>query len=463
MDIPLYVDEEIKHYAVEITKQGYQKIQIENIEIFDHIHACLKVSLRPLLSDETNIKLNIISSMEKKPCNMQPWQIKKFTFPAYVAFKRNHQRVYLDGTSYLKSIANANVNPTWPLDILKTTISELLFTTFQQAAAKDSIQDQIYVIDETCSCMHASIQLSYDIVDKLLMDILEKHQNEWILPVDDSFHSSIRSMEDIIYHKHLKISSIQGYGTQGDIMSDLQTCLSFLANFYEELPPLRVTHIFDNETKDAIIAFQNLSHTQVSGLLDSTTQTNLISVCTRILELIDPQNQPMDYPDSLQDMKTVCMIQRAINTVASMYPAIPNILVDGIMHDRCVNAIKVFQELFQIHGDGIIDQNTWNMLFTTASKIESGIFTTQGMPPFPKKPLSLGASGASVLLIQNRLQTISNFYSSIPFIDADACFGVATHQCVLAFQDLLGLRKDGVVDHFTWTLLHQVYQEVIRI
>ena len=89
--------------------------------------------------------------MEKKPCNMQPWQIKKFTFPAYVAFKRNHQRVYLDGTSYLKSIANANVNPTWPLDILKTTNSELLFTTFQQAAAKDSIQDQIYVIDETCS------------------------------------------------------------------------------------------------------------------------------------------------------------------------------------------------------------------------------------------------------------------------------------------------------------------------
>lgn len=231
MDIPLYVDEEIKHYAVEITKQGYQKIQIENIEIFDHIHACLKVSLRPLLSDETNIKLKIISSMEKKPCNMQPWQIKKFTFPAYVAFKRNHQRVYLDGTSYLKSIANANVNPTWPLDILKTTISELLFTTFQQAAAKDSIQDQIYVIDETCSFLHASIQLSYDIVDKLLMDILEKHQNEWILPVDDSFHSSIRSMEDIIYHKHLKISSIQEYGTQGNIMGDLQTCLSFLANF----------------------------------------------------------------------------------------------------------------------------------------------------------------------------------------------------------------------------------------
>ena len=70
------------------------------------------------------------------------------------------------------------MNPTWPLDILKTTISELLFTTFQQAAAKDSIQDQIYVIDETCSFLHASIQLSYDIVDKLLMDILEKHQNE---------------------------------------------------------------------------------------------------------------------------------------------------------------------------------------------------------------------------------------------------------------------------------------------
>ena len=461
MDIPLFVDEKSKYYAIKITKQGYQTLQIENIEIFAHIHTCIHISMRPLITKDTPAKTIFISCNEKKPYKEKTGEIKSFTFPAYVALSKNHHLVYIDFKTYLKSIANANVNPTWPLDILKSTIYARLCTAFQQVASYDKAQGLIHVLDEKASSLF-SWSPSNDVVDKLLCEILKMHQDEWIMPVDDSFHSSIRLMEDIIYHKQSKISSIHSYDTQKTLIGDIQCCLSFLANFYEELPPLCVTYVLDDETKQAIIAFETFTHTQVHASLD-TLQTALLSICSKIMHLIDPHDVIPDYPDSLQDISTICMIQRAINTVASMYPAIPNILVDGQINDRCAYAIKVFQELFQMPVSGIMDQSTWNMLFTTASQIERGIHTTQGMPPFPKNPLVLGISGASVLLIQKRLQTISNFYSSIPFIKADACFGVATHQCILAFQDLLGLKKDGVLDHFTWTLIHQVYEEVIRI
>lgn len=462
MDIPLFVDEEIKYYAVEVSKKGYQKIQIENIEIFTHIHTCIHIGMRPLWKDDTPVKKCLLSYNKKKPCEKQLNCIKKFTLPSYVALFIDHHWIYLDGKAYLKGIANANVNPTWPLDILKSTIKSLLMMVFQQIAVNDKAHGMIYEQNDTAFSLSSWPQPSYDLVNTLFDEVLNELQDEWILPVEDSFHSSIRSMEDIIYHKQPDITSIQRYGTQGECMENIQICLSFLANFFEELPPLRITHLLDEDSKQAIIAFQMFAPMQTDITLD-TILANLLTICSDIINLIDPHEAISNYPDSLQDMKIICMIQRAINTVASIYPAIPNILVDGIMHERCVYAIKVFQELFQIHADGMINENTWRMLFTTAFKIEEGIHITQGMPPFPDEPLTLGAHGSSVLLIQNRLRTISNLYSSIPFIDSDACFGVATHQCILAFQDLLGLKKDGVLDHFTWTLLHQVYEEIIRI
>ena len=93
----MFVDADIKYYAVEISKKGYQKTQIENIEIFAHIHTCIHIGMRPLWKDDAPIKKGLLPLNKKKPYEKQSDFIKKFIFPPYVALFIDHHWIYLDG------------------------------------------------------------------------------------------------------------------------------------------------------------------------------------------------------------------------------------------------------------------------------------------------------------------------------------------------------------------------------
>lgn len=466
MDIPLYIHDEMEWYGVEITKRGYQKQSIEHIEVYKGIHAYLKIAMRPLLPQgNASISYDAASSL-KKPYATSCSHHVVWIPPAYIGITKNHKTTYVDMETYLYNIANTNINPTWPYEMIKTSVRGLLQDTFSHIKASyDSKHGIIYMLDEQTSSSFIWYHPCYDVINDVVKQqlVIEYH---WLIdPVVDSFHASIRSMEDINYHISTDQSSMFSYGMRSDDIKKIQLCLSFLAKFYQELPPLLTHGTLDEWMKKAIYSFQSMVSLNSTGNLDASTQSKITSACDHILKLLYPPCVPPPYPESLQDQdhETICLLQRAINTVSYDDPAIPNVLVDGCMDDRCISAIKVFQQLFFNRDDGIIDKQTWDTLFSNALQIERGIHTNQGLPPFPKEPIAIGAHGPSILLIQNRLCTISNFYSSIPKIHADACFGEATHQCVLAFQALLGLKKDGIVNQMTWTLLHQVYQEVIRI
>lgn len=55
----------------------------------------------------------------------------------------------------------------------------------------------------------------------------------------------------------------------------------------------------------------------------------------------------------------VKMIQEFLNRIAQNYPLIPKVAVDGQYNDATANAVKVFQQVFNLTQNGVVDYSTW--------------------------------------------------------------------------------------------------------
>ncbi len=87
-----------------------------------------------------------------------------------------------------------------------------------------------------------------------------------------------------------------------------------------------------------------------------------------------------------------------------------------------------------------------------------------GVPvSWPGSNLSVGSSGASVRMIQEQLNRISDTYTVIPKVAVDGQFTQATADAVSAFQQAFDLPGSGIVDFPTWYKISAIYVAVSRI
>lgn len=72
----------------------------------------------------------------------------------------------------------------------------------------------------------------------------------------------------------------------------------------------------------------------------------------------------------------VITIQEQLNAIANNYPAIPKISVDGIFGANTQSAVKVFQEIFDLPPNGIVDYPTWykiSQIYVGVTKIAENL------------------------------------------------------------------------------------------
>lgn len=177
---------------------------------------------------------------------------------------------------------------------------------------------------------------------------------------------------------------------------------------------------------------------------------------------------PLRLGSSGNDVKT---IQLQLNRIRNNYPAIglienPN----GVFGISTQNAVRAFQEIFNLTADGIVGKATWYQL----KYIYSGVkrlneLTSEGLTleevtrPFPEV-LREGEQGITVQALQYYLAAISYFSDgAVPTVAIDGIFGAETTAAVRAFQELAGIPADGIVGLQTWLRLEEAYQDILAI
>ena len=163
--------------------------------------------------------------------------------------------------------------------------------------------------------------------------------------------------------------------------------------------------------------------------------------------------------------ENVVLIQTMLNRISRNYPAIPKIPtpVSGVFDQATEEAVRIFQEVFDLVPDGVVGNATWyKMVFLYVGVLRLSELASQGQTyydVFYQAPDQLreGDENIGVSLIQYLLSIIAEFYDQIPEVTVDGIFGPATREAVQALQGLAGLPQTGVVDADTWEAVYRIY------
>ena len=166
--------------------------------------------------------------------------------------------------------------------------------------------------------------------------------------------------------------------------------------------------------------------------------------------------------------RDVELIQRKLNRISTNYPGIPKIYpTDGFFGSSTTDAVRKFQEVFNLDVDGLVGRATWNQIqfiYNAVKKLytvnSEGIRITDVSTRYTDT-LSEGSSGDGVSTIQYYLSYISRFVPTVQEAMIDGSFGPTTANAVRSFQRTYGLPETGVVDRATWDRMENVYYEIV--
>lgn len=165
----------------------------------------------------------------------------------------------------------------------------------------------------------------------------------------------------------------------------------------------------------------------------------------------------------------VRIIQTKLNRISVNYSAIPKIAnVNSVFDKDTEDAVKCFQQLFNLPPDGVVDKGTWYKIIQIYDAVikpcelySVGLTLCNESRQFTDA-IKENNSGMKVRLIQYYLDTISLVNPCIQFIRIDDIFGPSTVNSVKAFQSRYNLTPDGVVGRKTWNQLANVYSGIIE-
>ena len=164
---------------------------------------------------------------------------------------------------------------------------------------------------------------------------------------------------------------------------------------------------------------------------------------------------------------SVVTIQTSLNRISQSYPAIPKIpTVDGIFGIRTENAVRKFQEIFNLAPDGIVGPATWYAIiriYIAVTRLAE--LRSQGQRYYANSwahtaPIQQGDTGIKVEHLQYMLSVLAFYIPEIPHLTIDGIFGNATRSAVIATQRRFGLPQTGTVDAETWDEIYDQYSGI---
>ena len=192
-----------------------------------------------------------------------------------------------------------------------------------------------------------------------------------------------------------------------------------------------------------------------------------------IVENVPVKEVPESYPGTPLKIGSagndVYVIQRQLNRIRQNYPAIPYIEIStGIYDNVTENAVRKFQEIFNLEQTGTVDKATWYAIKRYYVGVKRlGELSSEGISFDDASlvyttTLQKGDSGYSVAALQYYLNVIAYFNSNLNIFPISEVFDDATDNAVRLFQMQYGFEQNGIVDRAVWDSITSTYLEAIN-
>ena len=140
-------------------------------------------------------------------------------------------------------------------------------------------------------------------------------------------------------------------------------------------------------------------------------------------------------------------------------------MITGYFGPETENAVKAFQQEFNLPQTGIVGAETWDQMYNVFKGIVDNVFINDKIfaiktIPYGGKVLKLGSRGPDVKALQEYLNGISLVYQSVTPVAPTGVFNRSTQQSVLQYQSSFNLPLTGTVDRIVWNSIANTYKDV---
>ena len=165
----------------------------------------------------------------------------------------------------------------------------------------------------------------------------------------------------------------------------------------------------------------------------------------------------------------VLAIQRDLRRIRQNYPAIPQINTNlGIFDIETENAVKKFQEIFNLPVTGVVDKGTWykiKYVYTSVKKLSdlySEGLTESDVTFLYTDELKYGDTGIEVEYIHYFLDALAFLDEDIPRLPTNSIYNNNTITMVKAFQEKYKLPVTGIFTYRDWLVLKNAYRKILQ-
>lgn len=196
---------------------------------------------------------------------------------------------------------------------------------------------------------------------------------------------------DRIYSDHIQLQTIDGpvnsynisgypgynlvFGNTGENVVKIQFWLNYLGLFFEDITSPPIDGIFGRNTLQSVFEFQVEVNLDVTGEVDEATWNALIiNYKTAVATYGEPAYNYGDYhimttyPGNILKIGSlgpdVEELQKHMISIASRYCTPFFVPENGLFEASTEQAVKQFQQELQIPVTGIVDKNTWDLIFS---------------------------------------------------------------------------------------------------
>ena len=158
----------------------------------------------------------------------------------------------------------------------------------------------------------------------------------------------------------------------------IQRILRYLQYDTDGLAKIKPSGIYDEDTKNSVVQFQNKYGLTPTGIVDSETWELLFKIDQARRDASELAKSVKIFPEDvnyyiLPNAKdnNLFVIQHMLNEIRNHHEEMDEIEINGIYDKPTVDAIKVLQRKNLMDANGIIDSKTLNILSNEFERLNS--------------------------------------------------------------------------------------------
>lgn len=177
--------------------------------------------------------------------------------------------------------------------------------------------------------------------------------------------------------------------TGGEVVT-VQYFLTLLRQFVDYLPYVATDGIYGSGTEKAVMAFQRSKGLPVTGNTDESTWQSLYNAYEGVVTYLQRENkllkvETVPYPSVVLKRgdvgPSVRIFKDYLSYISKVFFDTPPVAQNNIFDLRTQNAVKSFQQIFQLPETGQVDEATWNTIADVYRTLRLGQQRLDGQYP----------------------------------------------------------------------------------